>query len=82
MNLQNRNRLTDAWKTNLWLPKGQGGGGINQQFEMNKYTLLYIKKYIKNNKDLLCSKGNYIQYFVITCNGKESEKQFHQFSYS
>ena len=42
MNLQNRNRLTDAWKTNLWLPKGQGGGGINQQFEINKYTLLYI----------------------------------------
>ena len=26
-----------------------------------------------NNKDLLYSKGNYIQYLVITYNGKESE---------
>ena len=27
--------------TNLWLPKGKGG--INQEFEINRYTLLYIK---------------------------------------
>ena len=27
-----------------------------------------------NNKDLLHSTGNYIQYLVITYNGKESEK--------
>ena len=30
---------------------------------------------IDNNKDLLYSTGNYIQYLVITYNGKESEKE-------
>ena len=29
-------------KTNLRLPKGKGEGGINQEFEINGYTLLYI----------------------------------------
>ena len=29
-----------------------------------------------NNKDLLYSTGNYIQYLVTTYNGKESEKGF------
>ena len=28
-----------------------------------------------NNKDLLYSTGNYIQYLVITYNGKASEKE-------
>ena len=45
-------------KTNLWLPKGKGGGGINWEYEINRYTPLYIK-YI-NNKDLLYSTGSYI----------------------
>ena len=31
-------------KTNLRLPKGKGGGGgINQEFGISRYTLLYIK---------------------------------------
>ena len=38
------------------------------------YTLLYIKQI--NNKVLLYSTGNYIQYLVITYNGKESEKEY------
>ena len=29
-----------------------------------------------NDKDLMYSTGNYIQYTVITYNGKESEKQY------
>ena len=29
-----------------------------------------------SNKDLLYSTGNYIQYLVITYNGKESEKEY------
>ena len=29
-------------KTNLWIPKGKGGGVINQEFGRNIYTLLYI----------------------------------------
>ena len=36
------------------------------------YILLYIKQIA--SKDLLYSTGNYIQYFVINHNGKESEK--------
>ena len=29
-----------------------------------------------SDKDLLCSARNYTQYFVITYNGKESEKEY------
>ena len=50
------------------------GGGMNQEFGINRYTLLYVKQI--NNKDLPCSTGNYIQYIVITYNGKESEKVY------
>ena len=30
-------------ETNLWLPKGKRGGGINQELRINIHTLLYIK---------------------------------------
>ena len=64
-----------AQKTNLWLPKGKvGGGRINQEFGINRYTLLYIKQI--NNKDLLYSTGNHIQYLIINCKGKEYEKEY------
>ena len=36
--------------------------------------LLYIKQI--NNKDLLYSTGNYIQYLLITYNEKESEREY------
>ena len=40
---QNRNRLRDI-ENKLMVTQGQRGGeGINQEFEMNKYALLYIK---------------------------------------
>ena len=48
--------------------------GINWEFVISKYTLLYIKYVI--NKDLLYSTGNYIQYLVVTYNGKEPEKKY------
>ena len=51
----------------------QRGGWINQEFRVNIYTLVYIKQI--NNKDLLYSTGNYAQYFVITYQGKVSEKK-------
>ena len=54
--------------------KGGRRGGINYKFWTNRYILLYIIEI--NNKDLLYSTGNYIQYFVITYNGKESEKVY------
>ena len=75
MNLFTKQKQTHRQKTNLWLPKGKGGGGgINQEFGINTCTLLYIKQV--NNKDLLYSTGNYIQYLVITYNGKEYEKVY------
>ena len=49
-------------------------GGINQEFGINIYALLYIKQII--NKDLLYSTGNSTQYTVITYMGKESEKEW------
>ena len=48
-------------------------GGINQEFEINIYTVLHIKEII--NKDLLYSTKNNTQYFVIIYKGKESEKE-------
>ena len=63
---QNRNRLRDI-ENKLMVTQGQRGGeGINQEFEMNKYALLYIKQ--STNKDL-----QMIQNLVITYKGKESE---------
>ena len=62
-----------TWRTDLWLPQGVGGG-INQEFGINRYTPLYIKEI--NNKVLLYSTGNYIQYPVIHHNGKEYEKEY------
>ena len=36
--------------------------------------------YYRINKDLLYSTGNYIQYLVITYSGKESEKEYPEYS--
>ena len=57
-------------ETNLWVygRKDELGVGIN------RYVLLYIKQI--NDKDLLYSTGNSIQYVVITFNGKEYEKEY------
>ena len=55
--------------------KGEmGGGGINWEFGINRYKILYIK-YI-TNKVLLYSPGNCIQYPVINHDGKEYEKEY------
>ena len=62
MNLHNTEIDPQTQKTNLWLPKGKGGG-INQEFGVKIYTVLYIKQI--TNKDLLQSTGNY------TYNGRE-----------
>ena len=47
--------------------KRKVGGGINEEYGTNRYTLLYIKQV--SNKDLQYSTGNYIQYLVIAYNG-------------
>ena len=60
--------------------RGKGWGkGINQEFGINIYILLYIKWI--NNKDLLYSTGNYTQYLIITYNGNESEKEYNVYMY-
>ena len=52
---------------------GGGGGGKDWEFGISKCKLLYIGWI--NNKVLLYSTGNYIQYPVINHNGKEYEKE-------
>ena len=43
------------------------------EYGIKRGTLPNIKQI--NNKDLLYSTGNYIQYHIINYNGKESEKR-------
>ena len=58
----------------LVVAKGEGcGGGMEWEFGISRYKLLYIEWI--NNKALLYSTGNYIQYSVINHNGKEYEKE-------
>ena len=41
MNLFTKQTDSQTQKTNLWLPKGKGGGWINQDFVINRYTTVY-----------------------------------------
>ena len=54
--------------------KGNVGGSDKLGIGINIYTRLYIKQI--TNKDLLYSRGNSTQYYVITYMGKESEKEW------
>ena len=54
--------------------KGEGGRrGLDWEFGISRCKLVYIEWI--NNKVLLYSTGNYIQYPVINHNGKEYEKE-------
>ena len=58
----------------LVVAKGEGFGGRKDwEFGISRCKLVYIGWI--NNKVLLCSVGNYIQYPVINHNGKEYEKE-------
>ena len=77
-NLKNyTNELIHKIETNtenkLTITIADGVGEINQEFGINMYAILYIKKQV--NKDLLYSTGNYAQYLIITYNGEVSEKK-------
>ena len=61
-------------KTNVWLPGGKGGGGINWEIGIDTYTLLYKKQ--TTDKDLLYSTGNSTQYPVMIYMGIESKKEW------
>ena len=72
--LWNRNRLTDI-ENRLVVAKGERDeGGIDWEFGISRYKLLYIEWI--NNKVLLYSTENYIQYPVINHNRKEYEKEY------
>ena len=52
--------------------KGEGGGGgMEWEFGVSRCKLLYIEWI--NNKVLMYSTGNHIQYPGINCNGKENK---------
>ena len=53
--------------------RGRGSRGINWEYGINRCTLPYIKQ--MNNKVLLYSIGDYIQYLAINYNGKEFLKR-------
>jgi len=72
--IQNRNRLTDK-KNRLEVAEGEGRGRrTNWKFGLSRCKLLHLGR--TNNKGLLHSTGNYIQYPVINHNGKEYEKEY------
>ena len=75
MNLFREQKQTHKHRKQIYgYQLGKEGGGINQEFRINRYILLYTKQI--NNKDLLYSTGNYIQYLIVTYKGKESEKEY------
>ena len=62
-------------RTDLWLPRGRGFGGEKDwEFGISRCKLVHIGWI--NNKVLLYSTGNYIQYPVINHNGKEYEQEY------
>ena len=71
--------LFTKWKqTHRHRKQKERCGEINQEFQMNRYKLLYIKQI--NNKVLLYSTGSYIQYLITSCNGKEYGKRIYIYS--
>ena len=69
MNLSMKQKQTHRRKEQTCVAKGCGGG-MDWAFGMSRCKPLYIESI--NNKVLLYSTGNYIQYLIITYNGKES----------
>ena len=72
MNAFTEQKQTHRHRKQTYGYQSRSVGAINQEFGTNIYILLYIYTHTHtiNNKDLLYSIGNYIQYFVITYNGK------------
>ena len=74
INLFTKQKQTHRFENKLMVTKGERcGGGINYEFGINIYRLLYIKEI--TNKNLLCSTGNSTQYSVIAYMTKEYKKK-------
>ena len=62
-------------ENSLMVAKGEENGrGLDWEFGISRCKLVYTEWI--NNKVLLYSTGNYIQYPVINHNGKEYEKEY------
>ena len=57
----------------------EGEGGVDWEFRIRRCKLVYIEWI--NNKDLLYSTENCMQYSVINHNGKEYEKEYIHITY-
>ena len=53
--------------------QGGGSGGMDCEFGLGRYNLLHLEWI--NDKVLMSSTGNYIQYLLINHNGKEDKKE-------
>ena len=74
MNLPMKQKQTHRHKEQPCGCQGGGGGrGMDWEFGISRCKLLYTEWI--NNKVLLYSTGNYIQYPMINHNGKEYEKE-------
>ena len=71
MNLSTKQKQTQRQKTDLWLPRGAVVEGWIGSLRLD---VNYYREKI-NNKVLLYSTGNYIQYSGINHNGKEYKKE-------
>ena len=67
-NLSMKQKKTHT-ENRIVVAKGMGAGGMDGEFGISRCKLLY-REWI-NNKVLVYSTGNYIQYLVISHNGKE-----------
>ena len=74
MDLSMKQKQTHRHREQTYGCQGRGcGGRMDWEFGISRCKLLYIEWI--NNKVLLYSTGNYIQYPVINYNGKEYEKE-------
>ena len=64
MDLFPKQKQTHSLREGTYTRREHSGRGIDWEFWMDMYTLLYLKQIIK--KDLLYSTGNAAQYSIIT----------------
>ena len=74
-----KTEINTSLENRLVIAKGEGkdGGSMNWEFELSRRKLLH-REWI-NNKVLLHSTGNYIQYPVINHNGKKYFKRMYAY---
>ena len=75
MNLSTKQKQTHRHREQTCDCQGGGGkGGMDWEFGAGRCKLLHLEWI--NNKVLMYSTGNYIQYPVINHNGKEYRKEY------